>query len=124
MNVKKWKNNKFIENLKIKQYPAYPAEFIVFLCVTLFRQKMAEKRYTICILLYDPVLSHKQILQIAIADYGAVSTSNVCVDLLLNSNEVMITPLAPVHPSNYLELKEKNTIAIKVELITLILHQY
>ena len=51
MNVKKWKNNKFIENLKIKQYPAYPAEFIVFLCVTLFRQKMAEKRYTICILL-------------------------------------------------------------------------
>ena len=53
MNVKKWKNNKFIENLKIKQYPAYPAEFIVFLCVTLFRQKMAEKRYTICILLYQ-----------------------------------------------------------------------
>ena len=53
MNVKKWKNNKFIENLKIKQYPAYPAEFIVFLCVTLFRQKMAEKRYTICILLQE-----------------------------------------------------------------------
>jgi len=53
MNVKKWKNNKFIENLKIKQYPAYPAEFIVFLCVTLFRQKMAEKRYTICILLHS-----------------------------------------------------------------------
>jgi len=49
--VEKWKNNKFIENLKIKQYPAYQAEFIVFLCVTLFRQKMAEKRYTICILL-------------------------------------------------------------------------
>ncbi len=49
--MEKWKNNKFIENLKIKQYPAYQAEFIVFLCVTLFRQKMAEKRYTICILL-------------------------------------------------------------------------
>ena len=49
--MEKWKNNKFIENLKIKQYPAYPAEFMVFLCVTLFRQKMAEKRYTICILL-------------------------------------------------------------------------
>ena len=53
MNVEKWKNNKFIENLKIKQYPAYPAEFMVFLCVTLFRQKMAEKRYTICILLSE-----------------------------------------------------------------------
>ena len=53
MNVEKWKNNKFIKNLKIKQYPAYPAEFMVFLCVTLFRQKMAEKRYTICILLTD-----------------------------------------------------------------------
>ena len=51
MNVEKWKNNKFIKNLKIKQYPAYPAEFMVFLCVTLFRQKTAEKRYTICILL-------------------------------------------------------------------------
>ena len=49
--MEKWKNNKFIENLKIKQYPAYPTEFMVFLCVTLFRQKMAEKRYTICILL-------------------------------------------------------------------------
>ena len=36
MNVEKWKNNKFIKNLKIKQYPAYPAEFMVFLCVTLF----------------------------------------------------------------------------------------
>jgi hypothetical protein len=52
MNVEKWKNNKFIKNLKIKQYTAYPAEFMVFLCVTLFRQKTAEKRYTICILLF------------------------------------------------------------------------
>jgi hypothetical protein len=51
MNVEKWKNNKFIKNLKIKQYPAYPAEFMVFLCVTLFRKKTAERRYTICILL-------------------------------------------------------------------------
>jgi len=30
MNVEKWKNNKFIKNLKIKQYPAYPSEFIIF----------------------------------------------------------------------------------------------
>jgi len=55
-------NSKFIENLKIKQYPAYPAEFIVFLCVTLFRQKMAEKRYTICILLmeYQPDIKEER----------------------------------------------------------------
>ena len=43
----------------------------------------------------NTVLKHKQLFQIAIADYGVVSTCHVCAYSLLNSNKVMICSVEP-----------------------------